>query len=49
MNWEAIGAVGEITGEVLLLDSLVYLGVRIRDTKRQMSAAGAQDSEHKNV
>jgi hypothetical protein len=42
MNWEAIGAVGEITGAILLLGSLIYLGVQIRDTKRQMSAAGAQ-------
>ena len=38
MNWEAIGAIGEIGGAVLLLASLIYLGVQIRDTKRQMSA-----------
>lgn len=42
MNWDAIGAIGEIAGAVLLLVSLAYVGVQIRDTKRQISAAGAQ-------
>jgi hypothetical protein len=42
MNWEALGAIGELTGAMLLLGSLVYVGVQIRDTKRQMVASAAQ-------
>ena len=42
VNWEALGAFGELFGAVLLLGSLVYVGVQIRDTKRQMMASTAQ-------
>ena len=42
VNWNAIGAIGELSGAVLLLGSLLYVGVQIRDAKRQMAAAGAQ-------
>lgn len=42
MSWDAIGAIGELTGAVLLLGSLAYVGIQIRDTKKQMTAAGAQ-------
>ena len=30
MNWEAIGAVGEILGAIAVLLSLAYLAVQIR-------------------
>lgn len=42
MNWEAIGAVGELLGAILLLVSFIYLGVQVRETRKQMSLAGAQ-------
>ena len=42
MNWDAIGALGEVTGAILLLGSLLYVGIQIRDTKRQMMASAAQ-------
>jgi hypothetical protein len=42
VSWEALGAIGELLGAVLLVGSLVYVGVQIRDTKRQMMAASSQ-------
>lgn len=34
MNWDAIGAVGEIAGAVAVLISLIYLAVQIRNGRR---------------
>jgi len=42
MNWEAIGAAGELLGAVLLLGSLVYVGLQLRDTRKQMQAGAGQ-------
>jgi hypothetical protein len=36
MNWEAIGAIGEIVGAVAVVLSLVYLGAQIRQNTRQV-------------
>jgi hypothetical protein len=36
MNWEAIGAVGEIVGAVAVVLSLVYLAVQIRQNTQQV-------------
>jgi hypothetical protein len=36
MNWEAIGAVGEIVGAAAVVVSLVYLAVQIRQNTRQV-------------
>jgi hypothetical protein len=30
MNWEAVGAIGEIVGAIAVIASLVYLGIQIR-------------------
>jgi hypothetical protein len=38
MNWEAIGAVGELLGSVLVLLTLVYLAVQTRSINRQTKA-----------
>ncbi len=35
MNWEAIGAIGEITGALGVIASLVYLAAQIRHGSRQ--------------
>ena len=35
MNWEAIGAVGEILGAAAVVLSLVYLGMQIRTQNRE--------------
>lgn len=34
MNWEAIGAIGEITGALAVVVSLIYLGTQIRSGNR---------------
>lgn len=39
MNWEAIGAVGEIIGASAVVISLVYLGTQIRNQNRETRAA----------
>jgi hypothetical protein len=38
MNWEAIGAIGEILGAIAVLITLVYLAVQIRQNTRQLHA-----------
>lgn len=38
MNWEAIGAVGEILGAVAVLFTLIYLGLQIRQNMRLTKA-----------
>ena len=36
MNWEAIGAIGEIVGAIAVVLSLVYLAAQIRQNTRQV-------------
>ncbi len=38
LNWDAIGAVGEILGALGVFGSLVYLGYQIRDNTRSLGA-----------
>ena len=42
MNWDAIGAVGEIMGAVAVFLSLVYLGMQIRSNTTSMNTASRQ-------
>jgi hypothetical protein len=42
MNWEAIGAIGELLGAALLIGSLVYVALQIRDAKAQIKSATSQ-------
>ena len=42
MNWEALGAVGELLGSILLLASLAYVGLQIRDAKIHIKSATSQ-------
>ena len=39
MNWEAIGAVGEVTGALAVLFTLFYLGMQIRQNSNAMRAS----------
>ena len=43
MNWDAIGATGEIIGAAAVVISLLYLGFQIRGQTRQAKFAAAHD------
>ncbi len=50
MNWEAIGAIGEIVGALAVIVTLIYLALQIRythrvaaDTNRRYRASGVMD------
>jgi hypothetical protein len=42
MNWEAIGAIGEILGAIGVIVTLGYLAVQIRQNTRSLRAAAQQ-------
>ncbi len=42
MNWEAIGAIGELIGAVAVLVTLIYLAVQVRQAKHEISLVGRQ-------
>ena len=46
MNWDAIGAIGEILGAVAVVISIGYLSVQIRSNTRAMKASGGFDATH---
>ena len=39
MNWDAIGAIGEIVGAAAVVFSLVYLAIQIRNQNKESQAA----------
>jgi hypothetical protein len=42
MNWEALGAIGEIVGAVAVVITIAYLAVQIRQNTRSLQAASLQ-------
>lgn len=46
MNWEAIGAVGEVLGAAGVIVSLLYLAVQIRGDARSKRAAAVHDQSN---
>ena len=42
MNWDAIGAVGEIVGALAVVISIVYLALQIRQNSRLVRSSGYQ-------
>ena len=42
MNWEAIGAIGEVIGAVAVLVTLVYLASQIRQNTKSLKATATQ-------
>jgi hypothetical protein len=42
MNWEAIGAIGEVVGAAGVIASLIYLAAQIRQNTRSVEAAAYQ-------
>ncbi len=43
MNWDAIGAAGEVGGAIGVIITLVYLAVQIRQNTRAMRASSARE------
>lgn len=43
MNWDAIGAIGEIVGATAVFASLVYLAVQIRNQNRESRVSAMHD------
>ena len=39
MNWEAVGAIGEVAGGFVVILSLLYLGAQLRQSNRHAEAA----------
>ena len=46
MNWDAIGAIGEIIGAVAVVISIVYLAAQIRSNTRTMRANAGFEATH---
>ena len=42
MNWDAIGAIGEIIGAIAVVATLFYLAVQVRETRKEAKLAAAQ-------
>ena len=43
MNWDAIGAIGEIVGAIAVVASLVYLAIQIRGQNRESRLAAMHE------
>jgi len=43
MNWEAVGAIGELIGALVVVLTLVYLSKQIRDNSVQLKAGSVTD------
>ncbi len=46
MNWEAIGAIGEITGAVVVVLTLFYLARQIKDNSKEVRLSSIVASNH---
>ena len=44
MNWDAIGAIGEIVGAIAVILTLVYLAIQIRDSAKASRSAAVTDA-----
>ena len=44
MNWDAIGAIGEIIGAIAVIVTLIYLAIQIRDSARASRSAAVTDA-----
>ena len=49
MNWEAVGAVGEVRGSVLVLVTLLYLARQVRETKLAIRSSVLQARSDQRV
>jgi len=49
MNWDAIGAVGEIVGAIAVLATLIYLAIQIRQSSDTQRAQTHQQLAHERT
>jgi len=49
MNWDAIGAVGEVLGALAVVVSLVYLATQVRQNKAQIELQALMDAIERHV
>ena len=49
MNWDAIGAIGEIIGAIAVLVTLIYLSVQIRQSSETQRAQTYQQLTHDRI
>ena len=49
MNWEAIGAVGELLVAVSVLATLVYLALQVRDARKLLLVSAYQSRTDRNL
>ncbi len=49
MNWEAIGAIGEVLGAAGVIITLAYLAVQIRQNSRPLSANNDETPELQTI
>ena len=43
MNWEAVGAIGQVLGSVAVFVTLAYLATQVRQARRQMQRAATDN------
>jgi hypothetical protein len=48
MNWDAIGAIGEILGAIAVFASLIYLAIQIRNSTKQFRAQMEDDLQQRS-
>ena len=46
MNWEAIGAIGELLSAIAVLATLIYLAVQVRNTKYELRRSFLQNRDN---
>ncbi len=44
MNWEAIGAIGEIVGAIAVIATLIYIATQVKDSARAARSAAVTDA-----
>ena len=49
MNWEAVGAIGELLGAAAVVITLVYLGLQVRLTRRTIISNTQQNISDSSV
>jgi len=49
MNWEAIGAVGEIVGAAAVVATLFYLAAQVRSSAKQSKSAARLEIAHDSI